>query len=204
MQITFDPLVQSEVDKVLEIIGIPKPVRSFADVVASQTAQEDTAEVTSQEHVVIPPAPMPDTPVATAVPSAPNLVDLDKNGIPWDERIHSSSRAKIADGSWKLKRGVDDNVVSTVKAELEGFKPLPPTKGEDIIIVPIPAPAAPDGKAAFVALVTKASRAISEKKITPEQMAAICATVGIPNVMALSAKLDLVPAVSLQIDALLS
>lgn len=199
MQITFDPLVQSEVDKVLEIIGSPKSVRSFADVVASQTAQEGTQGATSEEPVVIPPAPMPDTPVLTAVPSAPSPVDLDKNGIPWDERIHSSSRAKIADGSWKLKRGVDANLATEVKAELGGLTPVatPP--------VPVPvAPAAPDGKAAFVALVTKASRAIAEKKITPEQMAAICATVGIPNVMALSAKLDLVPAVDLHIDALLS
>jgi hypothetical protein len=46
--------------------------------------------------------------------------DLDKNGLPWDERIHASSRAKIADGSWRMKRGVQQHFVDEVEAQLRG------------------------------------------------------------------------------------
>jgi len=46
--------------------------------------------------------------------------ELDSAGLPWDARIHASSRAKIADGTWRMKRGVDDATVAAVTAELKG------------------------------------------------------------------------------------
>ena len=36
------------------------------------------------------------------------------------ERIHASSRAKIADGSWRMKRGVEPALVAEVEAQLRG------------------------------------------------------------------------------------
>jgi hypothetical protein len=44
--------------------------------------------------------------------------ETDKDGLPWDARIHASSKAKNADGRWRGKRGVDDAVVTQVTAEL--------------------------------------------------------------------------------------
>lgn len=44
----------------------------------------------------------------------------DKNGLPWDERIHSSNKALNADGTWRRRRGVDDDTVAQVEAELKG------------------------------------------------------------------------------------
>lgn len=47
--------------------------------------------------------------------------EVDAEGIPWDKRIHSNAaEKKKADGTWKLKRGVDKNLVDQVKAELKG------------------------------------------------------------------------------------
>jgi uncharacterized membrane protein len=44
--------------------------------------------------------------------------DLDADGFPWDERIHSSTKEKDGDGRW-IKRGdVDPATVVTVEAEL--------------------------------------------------------------------------------------
>lgn len=43
---------------------------------------------------------------------------LDVKGLPWDERIHASTKAQNADGSWKKRRGVQDFVVEEVEAEL--------------------------------------------------------------------------------------
>lgn len=54
-----------------------------------------------------------------------NLVPLDKEGLPWDSRIHSSSKATIADGSWKLRRGVDPTEVEKVKAQLKELMAVP-------------------------------------------------------------------------------
>jgi len=39
--------------------------------------------------------------------------------IPWDERIHSGNKTVLKDGSWKLKRGIDMDLVRDIEAELE-------------------------------------------------------------------------------------
>ena len=44
--------------------------------------------------------------------------ELDINGLPWDERIHSGNRKKNKDGSWQKRRGVDEEVVKEVASEL--------------------------------------------------------------------------------------
>lgn len=44
--------------------------------------------------------------------------DVDSGGITWDERIHSGSKKKNADGKWKLRKNVDENLVKQVEAEL--------------------------------------------------------------------------------------
>lgn len=44
--------------------------------------------------------------------------ELDVNGLPWDERIHSSSKNKNQDGTWRYTRGGDPAVRATVEAEL--------------------------------------------------------------------------------------
>jgi len=43
---------------------------------------------------------------------------LDKNGLPWDERIHSSSKNLNADGTWRYLRGGDTDLRAKVEAEL--------------------------------------------------------------------------------------
>lgn len=55
-------------------------------------------------------AHLPQGPSATA-PSTEMLGATDKTGAPWDARIHSSSKALIADGTWRLKRGVDKSLL---------------------------------------------------------------------------------------------
>lgn len=73
--------------------------------------------------------------VGAAAASA--LPDRDADGLPWDERIHSSSKARNADGRWKAKRGVPADVVERVRAELRGGA------GQTTGPAPTPAPATP-------------------------------------------------------------
>lgn len=57
-------------------------------------------------------------PAASPVPPASSPDLLDAEGLPWDERIHSSSRTKTAKGVWKARKGLDPAVKTAVAAEL--------------------------------------------------------------------------------------
>jgi len=56
--------------------------------------------------------------VVEVAPTQEVSEDLDSEGIPWDKRIHASSKKQNADGRWKAKRGVELSLVDQVKAEL--------------------------------------------------------------------------------------
>lgn len=55
-------------------------------------------------------------------------VELDKKGIPWDERIHAGTKRKNADGTWSLKKGVDKELAAQIIAEYQSAAPATPTK----------------------------------------------------------------------------
>lgn len=86
----------------------------------------------------IAPAPLPvltpaedsedDGPVNTAAPAT------DSAGMPWDARIHASTKGTNEDGTWRKKRKVDATLVAAVEAELRGTAAPAP--------LPVAAPAA--------------------------------------------------------------
>lgn len=50
---------------------------------------------------------------------------LDKDGVPWDERIHSSNKKQGAkNGLWQKKRGVDDKYYAEITAQLKNGREL--------------------------------------------------------------------------------
>ena len=49
-----------------------------------------------------------------------DTINFDKDGLPWDERIHSSNHKLTANGVWTRRRGISDEVYESVKAELLG------------------------------------------------------------------------------------
>jgi hypothetical protein len=150
---------------------------------------------------------------------------LDKNGIPWDERIHASSRAKTTDGCWRKKRGVEDATVTQVEAELKALMGLPvvaaPCKVcnstapghvtggvaciSPTVAIPPPPPVASvvEDRQAYVTLISKASAAIGAKKLTAEQLAAAVIAAGVPSLPLLANRLDLVPQVMAAIEAII-
>lgn len=56
---------------------------------------------------------------ATAAPAASTntAVELDSAGHPYDVRIHSAGKSKIANGTWKNKKGVDKALVDQINAQ---------------------------------------------------------------------------------------
>jgi hypothetical protein len=88
------------------------------------------------------PVPAPAAPeVAQPAPAAPSAVALDAEGLPWDARIHSSSKEKVKAGTWKYRRGVEDAEVATVEAELRQLMAIP-APAATLAPPPPPAPAA--------------------------------------------------------------
>lgn len=60
-----------------------------------------------------------------ATQDSDEVPETDADGLPWDERIHSSGKALNTDGTWRKKRGVEASEVAAVEAELKGESPAP-------------------------------------------------------------------------------
>jgi hypothetical protein len=107
------------------------------------TAVETT--VTSGPITDLPdPPPAPPKPAETtpAPPATTETAELDAAGIPWDKRIHSSGKSKVAKGTWKRKRNLDPSFVAQVEAEIKpsGDAPPPPAAETPAAAPPPPAP----------------------------------------------------------------
>jgi len=127
---------------------------AVAPVPTAPVALTDTSPAPTTAFA--PPVP---TPPSAAAPAAPPIAapavsgERDSKGMPWDGRIHSATKAKVADGSWRYKRGSDDTVVAQVEAELRAAQAAPvPTGGpafaphpfyDQPAAVAAPAPVAP-------------------------------------------------------------
>lgn len=74
---------------------------------------------TTQSDAPPPPPPPP--------PPATTTVELDSEGMPWDARIHTVARTKVANGTWKLARNTPAELVASVKAEYLGNVTSPTT-----------------------------------------------------------------------------
>lgn len=79
----------------------------------------------------------------TPAAAAPGVAsaEVDSQGIPWDERIHSSSKKRKGDGTWILKRGVDHTLAQTITAQLMAAKLPVTTQGTALSAVPAAATA---------------------------------------------------------------
>jgi hypothetical protein len=119
------------------------------------TIRRFLAETASTTPVAIPapplvtaPPPPPPPPMAVAPPpmavAPPPVVEdeadvdvtglVDSDGLPWDVRIHSSSKQTVADGTWRKRRNTSKELVAEVEAELRGANvPVPPA-----VDVPVP------------------------------------------------------------------
>lgn len=69
-------------------------------------------------------APVPPTPPAPPAPGSAGP-QVDSRGLPWDGRIHASTKAFLKDGTWRQKRDTDPALVTQVEAELRQVMGLP-------------------------------------------------------------------------------
>lgn len=81
-------------------------------------------------------------------PAAEGTPDVDSNGLPWDERIHSGGANRLnSDGTWRKRRGVAEATVATVEAELRAHgaapQPAPIAVPQQAIPIPVAVPMQP-------------------------------------------------------------
>lgn len=117
---------------------VKENIQRVVGEVVNQTVVQDALK--SNAAPVPQPEPQDDEPTNDAPPAT------DKNGLPWDERIHAGTKALNGDGTWKKRRGVDDATVAAVTAELMNIKGEAQNLPDPVAVnvpesVPTPAPA---------------------------------------------------------------
>ena len=160
--------------------------------------EPEAAEVFAQKEPTSEPKEPEAAPVVTGA-------ELDVNGLPWDGRIHASTKTKTVNGAWKNKRGVDKEILSKVEWELKNAMAAPetvlqePTPAPVADIIPAatpeaaPAPsAAPGGITTFPALIS----AITAKSLDPVIVQGAITAVGLQSLPLLAARTDLIPQVA--------
>jgi len=78
----------------------------------------------------------------------PAAGERDKNGIPWDERIHSSSKGTNKDGTWARRRNTPDAKFDAVMAELRAANTAMTLQAATGVLPAPPPPPAPVAAAA--------------------------------------------------------
>ena len=198
------------VDK--EVVQHPHGVTQTTVVLESPHA----AEVDTRQMKI----PFESAPTAPTAPTAPGI-QVDSAGSPWDGRIHSSSRATVADGTWRQRRNLAPEVLASVQAELKAVMGAPsvPSVPKPPIAPNVAPPAPPvsfippppqDGAAQtastsdkeiylkFIKAVTAQVSAVPPT-LTPAQVAAACQSVELAGPLALMHRTDLIPAVALEL-----
>lgn len=149
--------------------------------------------------VPAPPAPVvPPPPVATDAP------ERDASGLPWDGRIHASSKALLSDGTWRQRRNTDPALVKAVTEELRAalaapsaVEPAPglafgPVQHGSPAVVPPPPPPVESPAMDFPSFM----RAITAARTAPAVVLDACKAVGMPSIPALAQRPDLIPTVA--------
>lgn len=130
--------------------------------------------------------PPPPDETVTDTPPPPDMSNLAKGQkgqmIPWDERIHATSKSINADGTWRLKQKVDkDTLVPMVEAELAASVPPPP-------------PPSTDGKpSTFGELLPVVTKMKADGALTDEMLASACEKVGLTQFGQIAVKPELIP-----------
>lgn len=151
-----------------------------------------------------PVAPVPPAPVGAA-PLASGVVALDVEGLPWDARIHAASKSKIANGTWKLKKGMSEQrpLVEGVKAELRNTMAIPAVAPAPVppVMPPLPAPVPPLAPAAaadpveFAGFMQWVAGLIHQGRWTHDHTTATLGRHSLPGAVALASRPDLIPQV---------
>lgn len=190
------------------VFGGPKPETAPTTATGpagpGETSTEAAVDATTENTQAGQPAESTETPPGIDLAPSVNTGTL----IPWDARIHASSKAKLAKKphGWKMKRGVSDDLVDQVEAELVAAMQASPANPVESTPTPPPAseptPAAPAQPAAPIGAVTTfpaLMSAITSNKIDQATVTAAVNKAGLQSLPLLAARPDLIPTVAAEL-----
>jgi hypothetical protein len=121
----------------------------------------------------------------------------DKNGLPWDARIHASSKTMNADGSWRGRRNTDAHIIASVEAELRALMAIPASVAiNSVAVPPPPGPAATVSPTTLAEMMPLLTTAMLAGKLQPTAVGEVLAEMGVAGgAPMLAARPDLVPQV---------
>lgn len=204
MKITFDT-ERDSLDYVLEILDVVRRRQDPLNYdhvgvckVAPPADVRTVAEFAAPRLATPPVAPAAETPP----PPVAAPIELDAAGMPWDARIHSTSKAKVVDGTWRQRRNLDPAIKASVETELRARvvsvatpPPAPPVASAAIVPPPPPVETPASDAEDFPALIARITTAMQANTIKPEQLTAAVAKLGLPGgLLGLHARPDLMPA----------
>lgn len=201
----------------------PTAAEVFAAPLAPSTSPAP-APFTSAPPPPVTTAPTTSTPGPASSVAGAASVELDSKGLPWDERIHASTKSKLASGEWKNKRGIPPERITTVEAELRASlgatpaplapavaaAPLPPVAptattpahaapvgASSPTTTPLPpvAPAANADPVDFTQLMPRVSAAVAGGLLPPTALNEACVANGLPSIVGLQQNPAYVPLV---------
>lgn len=143
-------------------IGIDAPDVGVADPVPTPEVPVPVPAAAAAFTVAAP------TPTPAVAPEPPAGPELDSEGQPWNAELHASTKAKVADGTWRKKRGA--------APEAPPAPAVPPA--------PAPTPAAPAAKptlSGFAGFMANVMPLIKAGKIAGLRINELCQSVGVSN-----------------------
>lgn len=161
----------------------------------------------------VPPLPSAPTDASTSIASPPSSApavtagvppvgaDLDSRGLPWDARIHASTKGKNADGGWKKRKNLEPAVQTAVEAELRRLMGIPIAPAA--LRLPAGAESVEAGSTptTFPQLMGWITRLVADKKLTQADVTGIVQPIGMASVVGLNNRPDLIPQVHAEIVA---
>ncbi len=199
------PAVASEPDYKFPVF-IKRLDAASEDDLAAKLAEANTGTIQGLQE----------TETGALIPSeAPPAVDA--QGLPWDARIHSETKALNKDGTWRRRRNLDPAILEVVEQELQGQAtpvnaPTPPPPPPPLPPAPVaappppppspsipPVPPAPPATAAthtFESFMREVNVGMMSGKLDIGAVKAACDELGLANLLALEGRPDLLPAIS--------
>ena len=147
-----------------DLAPLPEPAAAEAFALTPPPVVLDVPPTAAPAAVIPPPPP----------PAADGAEELDSAGHAWNADIHASSKAKVADGTWRKRRGGPSE---TAEAAAPVAPPAPPAPSAPPAP---PATVAEAGAVTFTEAMVKITAAMGAGKITFEGVAAACQNNGLP------------------------
>ena len=186
MEITikFDPSNENDIKQLLNL-----GEQLSLDLIGCETKQTTLVDVDDSEPKWM---------------SGDSDTDTDADGVKWDERIHASTKRKNSDGTWTRKRGVSQELVDSVLAEIAGQQDLLATP--ELVFTPpnvahvdtppvIVAPPAPVSLHTIEEINNEVTSRIVLGELAPTDLGTVLAKHGLTKITDLVSRPDLVDAV---------